>query len=89
MYILPTLTTETPLNTLPTPCRVVLVSLQLSACVLDGNLFFLNRQVAGHIRAGDFAAIGAMAEMAARFSEEFRVVDGDLDGAAETRGAHT
>lgn len=40
------------------------------------------------MRAGDFAAIGAMAEMTSFLGEEFRVFNCDCNAAAKARSSH-
>lgn len=83
---LPTLPTETSLHTLPTPRRIILVPFHNALFIGDFDLFLLNRQIAGYIRASNFAAVGAVAQMASGAGEELRVVDCYADGAAETGG---
>lgn len=55
----------------------------------DGNLRLLDQQVAAEGGAGSFAAIQAVAEMAAGFREELVVVYLDGHGFAETGGFHS
>jgi hypothetical protein len=82
--LLPTLPTEAPLNTLPTTRRHIPILLHRAPLILDLHFLFLNRQVTRHVRPGDFAAVGAVTQVAARTREELAVGDCDADRAAET-----
>lgn len=63
--------------------RVVLVGFERAVAVLDGHAVGLDDQVCAVKRAGDFAAVGAVAEASAALGEEVGVFDRHIDAAAE------
>lgn len=81
-YILPTNPTKMPMHYLPTPTHILIDSLH-TLWILNPHFLRLDIQVGGHVAAGRFAAVGAVAEVASWACEEFRVGDCDFYGGAE------
>jgi hypothetical protein len=68
--LLPTLPTKAPFHTLPAPRRHVPVLLHLATFVHDFDFLFLDCQVGRNVGPCDFAAVGAVAQVAAWAREE-------------------
>ena len=82
-YILSIRAAKGSVHRIPARRRAVLVRFQRAIAVVDPDFVLLDQQVGGDVGAGDFAAVGAVAEMAAGFGEEVFVGDGHGDGAAQ------
>jgi hypothetical protein len=86
--LLPILLAKVPEHTIPTPRRLVVVELERPVSVFDLHFGGVQQHVGGDVAACDFAAVGARAEMTARFLEQVFGEDCDLDAAAETAAGH-
>ena len=82
-HVLPICRAEGAVHGVPAGRRAILVDLQRAILILDLHLFLLDEQVRGDVAAGDFAAVGAVTEVAALLAEELAVVDGHCYGAAK------
>lgn len=88
--ILPILLAKVPKHTIATPSSFVIVVLQGAIAVFDFYFALVEEHVGSDVATGDFAAVGAGAEVAAGFGEEVFVFgcDCDVDAAAETAACH-
>ncbi len=82
------ITTKEALNALPARRCIILVELESALGVLDFDLRARNREISGRVGTADFAAVAAVADVAAALGEQLGVVNGDVDAAAEAGGAH-
>lgn len=83
-YSLAVLPTKAPIHWIPTQRLIILIRLQRAITVVDLDFLGLDEEVGGYVGTGDFAAVGAVAEMAAFLGEELGVGNGDGYTAAET-----
>lgn len=72
---LPTLPTKAPIHRIPTERLIILIHLQRSITIINLHFLGLDEEVRGYVGASDFAAVGAVAEVAAAFGEELGVGD--------------
>lgn len=79
---LPTSATKEAAQRIPTPGLGVNELLERPVAVLDRDLVLLDHEVAGHVAAGDFPAVGAVAQVASALGEELGVGDCYRDAAA-------
>lgn len=89
--ILPIRRAKVPKHTIATPRSFIIVVLQRTVTVFDFDFAVVEEHVRSDVAAGYFAAVGAGAEVAARFGEEVLVLgcDCDADAAAKTAACHT
>ena len=86
--ILPIRRAKVPKHTIATPRSFVVVVLQRAVAVFDVDFTLVEEHVRSDVAAGYLAAVGARAEVAARFGEEVFGSNGGTDAAAETAACH-
>jgi len=83
--VLPIVTAEETVHRVATQRCLIFVRFQRAIAVVDLDLVGFDEEVAGYIRPGNFAAVGAVAKMASRLGKQVIVGDCHCYTAAETR----
>ena len=88
VYILPVRRAKVAEHTIATSGSFVVVILQCSVSVFDRDFALVEQHIRSDVAAGDFAAVGTRAEVAARFGEEVFGCDCGANATTETAACH-